>query len=806
MTRAPKLTVGVLSVAMFFTGGCSDGGTVPCNGRICPADRVCSDAHDLCVLRGQISACGGRADGQTCSFGDVAEAECKTGVCLEPRCGDGILTTAEACDDGNTFPGDGCNATCTSDESCGNGVVDLEVGEACDCGDGSAELPAACPSANSAEPTAFCSDACTLRSCGDGLVSPGEDCDGDVGAATCVDLGFDEGSLACSPLCRFDTSGCLGFCGDGTVDADEICDGSGPEGLTCRDFGAHFGAPGCTDTCAPDVDACGFYAFDQLTIPVPFRYLELVAARSGDLVIQEQANRDLYRYRDSAWELVGEGEFWNVTVRGQEIYATLPANDGDRVLRYFNGTAWTTVTTGLGAVTELCTTPSGVLAFSRNEVVELRGAIPVPVESLPVPPSGFWSCDVAGGKAYVSSDGTYMTQTEQGWRPYEVPDDTEWIDPLPSGELLAKTPEGLWQQDRRDGPWSFISLPRRSSDSAPVRIQSFAADRTGGIIVEGSIFDRWYFNGATWELVHRFHGSEPRLERVLPTNPRGDILGLVERNEQLSVAVVGRGLWTHVPGPADRVWRAGDRAVFARGSLVFRPGPLPGQSRVLATLPGRITGAWADNTGPLRAVDDAGNVATVANQGTGSVTLSSVPGASLTAVGRRFAVGLDGVVADAERGWARVDLPASEDLFDIASAPGGQALAVGAEGVLLHFDGRTWTKRHVEPGVTLFAAVAVGGDWIIAGDDGFLARFDGRDVQRFDSGTQASLKALSAVGVDSVFAVGDVGTALHFDGRRWSPFSLPQNVGVGPSDIAASERDAVLIYDGEAFRLNRPAF
>ncbi|WP_239014663.1 myxococcus cysteine-rich repeat containing protein [Archangium violaceum] len=37
-------------------------------------------------------------------------------VCA-PRCGDGIKDTSEACDDGNTTDGDGCNATCTAVES-----------------------------------------------------------------------------------------------------------------------------------------------------------------------------------------------------------------------------------------------------------------------------------------------------------------------------------------------------------------------------------------------------------------------------------------------------------------------------------------------------------------------------------------------------------------------------------------------------------------------------------------------------------------------------------------------------------------
>ena len=64
-------------------------------------------------------------------------------------CGDGILQTGEACDDGNPVPGDGCSGVCTLEpgyicetpgapctalvtQVCGNGLI--EGSEACDDG------------------------------------------------------------------------------------------------------------------------------------------------------------------------------------------------------------------------------------------------------------------------------------------------------------------------------------------------------------------------------------------------------------------------------------------------------------------------------------------------------------------------------------------------------------------------------------------------------------------------------------------------------------------------------------------------
>ena len=45
--------------------------------------------------------------------------------------------------------------------------------------------------------------------CGDNIVDTGEDCDGSVpNGASCASEGFDDGILACSDSCSFDTSGC----------------------------------------------------------------------------------------------------------------------------------------------------------------------------------------------------------------------------------------------------------------------------------------------------------------------------------------------------------------------------------------------------------------------------------------------------------------------------------------------------------------------------------------------------------------------------------------------------------------------
>lgn len=150
-------------------------------------------------------------------------------------CGDGVQQGGEACDDGNSVGGDGCSADCSSNEACGNGIVDAPRGEVCDDG-------------NSVGGDGCSADCTSTESCGDGDVDPGEecdsggvdgeDCDADCTRPVCGDLHTntaagetcDEGaeSATCTASCT------LSACGDGILNltAGEVCD-EGAETATC---------------------------------------------------------------------------------------------------------------------------------------------------------------------------------------------------------------------------------------------------------------------------------------------------------------------------------------------------------------------------------------------------------------------------------------------------------------------------------------------------------------------------------------------------------------------------------------------
>ncbi len=120
------------------------------------------------------------------------------------RCGDGIQTGDEICDDGNNLPWDGCTAACTDEWECGDGFQHDD--EACD--------------DNNLIADDGCSPTCTLEwVCGDGDIDPGEACDD----GNTVD------DDACSNACVVQVP-----CGNGSLDGDEECDdGNAVDGDGC---------------------------------------------------------------------------------------------------------------------------------------------------------------------------------------------------------------------------------------------------------------------------------------------------------------------------------------------------------------------------------------------------------------------------------------------------------------------------------------------------------------------------------------------------------------------------------------------
>ncbi len=159
---------------------------------------------------------------------------------LASRCGDGLRQAKEACDDGNTTPGDGCDTTCVV-EPCSVCEEKLTGGRSqcrpqCDAAQGQSCLMGTCVSCsdsvqNGGETAVDCGGSC-------GPCAQGLSCGSEGDCAT----GFCSGGVCCNEACgeacvRCDLAGAVGICayvlenaaheertcGGGT----SVCDGKG---------------------------------------------------------------------------------------------------------------------------------------------------------------------------------------------------------------------------------------------------------------------------------------------------------------------------------------------------------------------------------------------------------------------------------------------------------------------------------------------------------------------------------------------------------------------------------------------------
>ena len=122
-THGGSLVTALLAFTLL--GGCLDAGVSECPwGLVCPAERVCHEydpsryktaIQGRCVDPGQLKACQGKAEGESCTYNNLTQnLSCRDGICEERRCGDRVTDTdrGETCDQGDSKDNDGCTADC----------------------------------------------------------------------------------------------------------------------------------------------------------------------------------------------------------------------------------------------------------------------------------------------------------------------------------------------------------------------------------------------------------------------------------------------------------------------------------------------------------------------------------------------------------------------------------------------------------------------------------------------------------------------------------------------------------------------
>ena len=211
-----------------------------------------------------------------------------------PNCGNGVLTSDEACDDGNTVSNDGCANNCLSVEP---GFSCVTPGKPCRpvarCGDGLVVFPEQCDDNNKINGDG-CSDGCKMEigwkcdgspstcshtTCGDNKIEGAEGCDDGNS------MPFDGCSSDCQnePTCK-GSSACTSRCGDGIVLGAEGCDD-----------GNNIDGDGCSSDCKVET---GFKCTqpdlgDKMLVPVVYRDFKFHVPTDFEAKVTGQNNASL---------------------------------------------------------------------------------------------------------------------------------------------------------------------------------------------------------------------------------------------------------------------------------------------------------------------------------------------------------------------------------------------------------------------------------------------------------------------------------------------------------------------------------
>ncbi len=191
----------------------------------------------------------------------------------------------------------------------------------------------------------------------------------------------------------------------------------------------------------------------------------------------------------------------------------------------------------------------------------------------------------------------------------------------------------------------------------------------------------------------------------------------------------------------------------------------------------------------------------------------------LWVVGGKVAQGL--ILQQDAAGWNEVDTGLTFPLLNwVHGTSGSDVFAAGNDGVILHFDGESWTSQATPVTAPVWGLWAVGPEdvWAVGGnnfsdDPPFVLHYDGVEWTLSNiptlvrPGVHAFFKVWAS-GPDDVWMVGQNGAVLHYDGEGFTETGIGAGqdlVGIwgnGPEDImivGGRTNAEIAHYDGDSW-------
>jgi len=158
--------------------------------------------------------------------------------------------------------------------------------------------------------------------------------------------------------------------------------------------------------------------------------------------------------------------------------------------------------------------------------------------------------------------------------------------------------------------------------------------------------------------------------------------------------------------------------------------------------------------------------------------------------------------------WSRVQTPTTWQLNAVWASSSSSAYIVGSAGIILRFDGVNATTEPFITSANLRGVWGTGDRVLAVGDNGTILQNEGTGWALVSHVTSRRLRAVGSSGDGAAFAAGDHGTILRFDGSTWSIEQTPTTINLhgifvlSPTKaFAVGAFGTVLHYDGHVWQL-----